>query len=524
MKPVESKQIAHSATVPIRANAPTIFECSLLATVPNDIDKAVQRHLKRKKIKGARPCSDAVFLRRAFLDVTGTLPSLAEVKYFLHDTHPKKRSELIDQLLERKEFAAYWGLKWGDLLRVKAEFPINLWPNATQAYDRWIRDSIREKMPYDQFARELLMSSGSNFRVPPVNFYRALQSETPQDIARMVALTFMGTRVERWPQDRIDSMTVFFSYIGFKSTQEWKEQVIFFDSVKAANEASDGAFDHVVFPDGRAAKIDHQQDPREAFANWLISPDNEFFARSIANRAWYWLFGRGVVHEPDDLHEDNPASNPELLTLLEKKLVASNYDLTQLFRYILNSQTYQQSSIPLTDDPHAESNFAFYPLRQLDAEVLIDALCGITGTTEEYSSVIPEPFTFIPGRHRSIELPDGSITSSFLETFGRPPRDTGMEAERNCQPSSAQRLHLLNSSHIRNKIEQSGNLKSIMSIARKRPVEAVKNLYLTILSRYPTREELAIVTDYNQTASAKNRGLMDLVWALINSSEFLFRH
>ena len=524
MKQSESKRVAKSSAAPARAGPLSIFESSIQPTAPNDIDRVVQRGLKRMDIEPARPCSDAVFLRRAFLDITGTLPTAEEAKFFLDERRPKKRGELIDHLLERDEFAAYWGMKWGDLLRVKAEFPINLWPNATQAYDRWIRESIRENKPYDHFVRELLSSSGSNFRVPPVNFYRALQSAKPQDIARMVALTFMGTRVEKWPQDMLEGMAVFFSCVGFKSTQEWKEEVIFFDSVKAATDASSGAFDKAVFPDGQPAKLNPQQDPREAFANWLITPTNDFFAHNIVNRAWYWLIGRGIVHEPDDLRPDNPASHPELLAVLKKKLVSSKYDLKQLFRHILSSQTYQQSSIPRTNDPHGDSHFAYYPVRQLGAEVLIDALCGITGTTEEYSSAIPEPFTFIPQRHRSVELPDGSITSSFLETFGRPPRDTGMEAERNNQPTSAQRLHLLNSSHIRRKIEQSGKLRAKMAIARKQPVEAVNNLYLTILSRYPTRAELAIVTDYAKTAPAKNRALFDLVWALINSSEFLLRH
>ena len=226
MNQSESRRINRSNATRNRAGPASIFESSIQPTPPNDIDNVVQRRLKRMKIETARPCSDAVFLRRAFLDVIGTLPTAEVTKQFLDETSPKKRGLLIDYLLERDEFAAYWGMKWGDLLRVKAEFPINLWPNATQAYDRWIRDSIRQNMPYDQFARELLVSSGSNFRVPPVNFYRALQSENPQDIARMVALTFMGSRVEQWPQEQLDGLTVFFSCVGFKSTQEWKEQVI----------------------------------------------------------------------------------------------------------------------------------------------------------------------------------------------------------------------------------------------------------------------------------------------------------
>jgi len=184
---------------------------------------------------------------------------------------------------------------------------------------------------------------------------------------------------------------------------------------------------------------------------------NPWFARNIVNRAWFWLLGRGIIQEPDDIRPDNPPVNPELLAYLEKEFVASHYDMKHLYRLILNSQAYQLSSIPRSTNPEAAANFAFYPVRQLDAEVLSDALCEITGTTEKYSSSIPEPFTFIPEKERSIALPDGSITSSFLEMFGRPPRDTGLESERNNLPTANQRLHLLNSSHIQRKIEQARN-------------------------------------------------------------------
>ena len=206
-------------------------------------------------------------------------------------------------------------------------------------------------------------------------------------------------------------------------------------------------------------KLSSDRDPREVFAGWLIDANNPWFARNIVNRAWFWLLGRGIIQEPDDIRPDNPPINPELLAYLEKELVASHYDLKHLYRLILNSQTYQLSSIPRSAKPEAAANFAFYPVRQLDAEVLSDALCEITGTTEKYSSSIPEPFTFIPEKERSIALPDGSITSSFLEMFGRPPRDTGLESERNNNPTASQRLHLLNSSHIQRKIEQSEKFK-----------------------------------------------------------------
>jgi hypothetical protein len=489
------------------------------------IDECVFGRLKKLGIKPAKPCTDQVFLRRAWLDVIGTLPEPKEVMEFLRDSDPDKRSALIDRLLKRKEFAVYWAMKWSDLLRVKAEFPINLWPNAAQAYYVWIRTSIRENMPYDRFARELITASGSNFRVPQVNFYRALQSKDPNAIARAVALTFMGERAEKWQERRLVGMAAFFSHVGYKSTLEWKEEVVFFDSVKAAKDASGGAPMAAAFPDGTAVRLSADRDPREVFADWLITSKNPWFARNIVNRVWYWLVGRGIIHEPDDIRPDNPAANGELLALLEKELVSSRYDLKHMYRLILSSKTYQLSSIPETDSPEGEVNFAYYPIRRLGAEVLIDALCQITGSTEQYSSSIPEPFTFIPEEHRSIALPDGSITSSFLEMFGRPPRDTGLESERNNNPTAAQRLHLLNSSHIRDKFEKSKKLRSLMRFTRGSPRGAVTGLYLAILSRFPTEKELSALQKYAQSEETKGpKALTDLAWALINSAEFLYRH
>ncbi|MCP5113927.1 MAG: DUF1553 domain-containing protein, partial [bacterium] len=377
-------------------------------TPKSKIDELVFARLERQGIPPSRLCSDAVFVRRAHLDVIGTLPTAAEAGQFLRNRNPGKRRALINRLLARDEFASYWAMKWSDLLRVKAEFPINLWPNAAQAYHRWILASIRDNKPYDRFVRELLTESGSNFRVPQVNLYRAVQNREPQAIAKAVALTFMGTRAESWPEERLSAMAVFFSRIGFKETGEWKEEIVFFDSGKAAA-------GQARFPDGSPATLPANEDPREVFANWLVAPENPWFARNIVNRIWSWLLGRGIIHPPDDIRSGNPPANAPLLKLLERELIASRFNLKHIYRLILNSNTYQLSSTPKSRRPEAEALFAHYPLRRLEAEVLADALCQITGTTERYSSAIPEPFTFIPPDQRSISLPDGSITSSFLD-------------------------------------------------------------------------------------------------------------
>jgi hypothetical protein len=335
----------------------------------------------------------------------------------------------------------------------------------------------------------------------------------------------MGTRANNWPKDRLAGMTAFFTKVGYKSTAEWKEEIVYFDPAKTnASATNEMAITAAVFPDGATAYLLPDQDPREVFADWLIDPKNPWFTRNIANRVWAWLLGRGIIQEPDDIRPDNPPSNPELLALLERELITSHYDLKHLYRLILTSKTYQLSSIPKSDDSAGDANFSHYLLRRLDAEVLIDALDKITGSTENYSSAIPEPFTFIPENQRSIALEDGSITSSFLEMFGRSSRDTGLESERNNRPTADQRLHLLNSSLTQRKIEQSPMIKNLV-VAGKTPRDIATGMYLGILSRFPTEDELKLVEGYFQSGKvARREAAVDLVWSLINSAEFLYRH
>jgi len=328
----------------------------------------------------------------------------------------------------------------------------------------------------------------------------------------------MGVRLEKWSQARRSGMEAFFSRVAYKKTAEWKEEIVYLDPAPADTLKA-------VLPNGVTVHIQPGKDPREVFAKWLTAPENPWFARNIVNRIWAWLLGRGIIHEPDDIRPDNPAVHPRLLAYLEKELVKADYDLRHIYRLILNSRTYQQSSIPRSDHPDAEVLFAYYPVRQLEAEVLVDALCWISGTRESYSSPIPEPFTFIPEENRSIELADGSITSQFLEMFGRPARDTGLESERNNQPTDAQRLHLLNSTHIQNKLERSRRLNGLIRTAKGNRRMLVNLIYLNILSRYPTPAELAAAVKYFQTKGINTRqATNDLAWVLINTKEFLYRH
>jgi len=517
----------------------------------NRIDEIVFAKLKALGIQPVL-CSDAVFVRRAYLDLTGTLPSAEEARTFIHSPDKNKRIALVDRLLDQPEHVDYWAMRWSDILRVKAEFPVKVWPNAAQAYHRWLWESIAQNKRYDRFARELLTSSGSNFRVGPVNFYRAIQDKTPEGIASVVGLAFMGTRGHLWSQDRRAGMAVFFSQVGYKPTSEWKEEIVFWDPLKSVavpgsiapgvdavakavnvtnqipqtlpKPLSENGPLAAVFPDGTKTTIPPDRDPREAFADWLIRPENPWFTKNIVNRSWAWAMGRGIIHEPDDIRDDNPPSNPELLACLQKELVSSGYDLKALKRLIFTSTAYQFSSIPRFKSPEARANFASYLLRRVEAEVLIDALNNITGSSDLYTSAVPEPFTYIPKDMSAVALADGSITSPFLTLFGRSARATGMESERVNELASTQWLYMLNSGQIQQGLQSGPKLAAMLSSGGKTH-EIAERLYLTILSRSPTDADIKAVEEYAKTGVTKGRDVwIDLAWALINSPEFLLRH
>lgn len=512
---------AIAAEAPVYDLGPPVAKIGAELKPHERIDELVLTQLTELGLKPANLSSDAVFVRRAFLTVIGTLPTEQEARGFAAAKQPDKRAQLIEILLQRPEFNDFWAMKFGDILRVKAEFPIKLWPNAVQAYHRFIHTSVRENKPLHLFTRQLLLANGSNFREGEVNFYRAMQDRSPKGIAATVALTFMGERADKWPVKKLEAMSGFFAQVAFKSTAEWKEEIVYFDPTAD----KDGLTKHAMMPDGLAVNIKTGlEDPRAIFSEWLLRPENPWFSKNWANRIWGWLMGRGIVHEPDDFRADNLPSNPALLAFLEKEFATSKCDLRHLFRIILNSQVFQLSSVPVQDTAAAVAHFAHYPLRRLEAEVLIDALNQITATKETYSSPIPEPFTFIPENVRGIALADGSITSSFLELFGRPPRDTGYDSERNQSTSPPQRLHLLNSSHVLGKIkecplvtEADGGDHDLNKLADK--------IYHTLLARAPTTQEIETLKAHmTATYSSGSSLAADIVWALINQPEFYFNH
>lgn len=490
-----------------------------LSASKNVVDASLAEHFKSLGLKPAKRCSDAVFIRRATLDLTGRIPDARRLEAFLDDESPCKREKLVDELLASEEFVNYMSLRLGDVLRIKAEFPINLWPNAAQAYTRFVRKSLADGLGWDEMARRMLSSSGSNFRVGEVNFLRAMQSRTPESAASCAALTFMCARYDKIPEPRRGALALFFSRVGYKPTKEWKEEIVFDDPSKRAPFAS-------VFPDGTAASFPAGVSPRAGFAEWLAKRGNPYFARAFANRVWTWIFGSPIVSPVDDMFfSGNRPVSPRLLDALAESFERSGFDIRGLVRTIALSEAYSQSFIPdPSNSPEAAlKNFAVYPVRRLDAEILIDTVCSITGTSEAYSSTTPEPYTAMPDGSAAADLPDGSVTTPFLELFGKSPRDTGYADERVNAPSASQKLHMLNSSQVLRKISSSKFSRRFFALPYRK---GVYRLYTSILSRRPTSAELKKFEQYRPEGGKFRQweAMIDTMWALFNSDEFSNRH
>ncbi len=492
----------------------------------NRIDELVFAKLRKLGIPPSDLATDEMFLRRVYLDTIGTLPTPDEVRQFLSDPDPQKRAKLIDRLLERPEFVDFWTLKWADLLRVKPEFPIQLWPKGVAAFYGWIRRSIAENKPYDQFVRELITASGSAYRVGPANYYRATTMRDPQGWAEMTATTFLGIRIdcahchshpfEAWTWDDNLGLAAFFK-VRIKRTREWGEDVVYFDPGVRVRHPKTGQIVEPKFLTGEKPQIGPEQDPREVLAEWLTSPENPWFARCIVNRIWYWLMGRGIVHEPDDFRATNPPENPELLDYLAEELVKNNWDLKHIFRLILNSKVYQLSSIPNKWNAHDTVHFSHYPIKRLTAEQLLDAVSQVCEA--------PERFPGMPVGMRAIQLPHNMVRSTFLDLFGRPARDITCECERKQETSMSQALYLINTNHMESKLRSGRRITRLIQ-AGLSDEQIIEELFLAALSRRPTAEELQATVGYVAAAGKKGRqlALQDVLWALLNTKEFLFNH
>jgi hypothetical protein len=539
---VRALETGDAAIVATYLGTPAVLRVAVPQTGPkvfpalaahNRIDELVYAKLKAMGIPPSGLASDREFLRRVYLDVTGLLPTVEQARSFLADTAADKRAALIERLLASDEFADYWSLKWGDLLRIKSEYPVRLWPKAVAAYYQWVHQSIAENKPYDRFARELLTATGSNFRDGPANFVRAVPSKDPRTTGETAALVFMGARVgcarchahpvEGWTPDDDLGLGAWFARVAYKSTGEWKEEIVYpdFKAVLRHPRTRQPVAPRV--PGGAPATVGSEEDPRGQFAAWLTSPDNPWFARSVVNRIWYWLLGTGIVNEPDDLRATNPPTNPELLAFLERELVQHGYDLRHIYRLILTSRTYQLSSESNGLNRSDTTHFSHYLTKRLTAEQMLDAISRVTETNEKFRSIIPEPFSNWPSGFRATQLADGNMECSFLDLFGRPGRDTPYESERDSDLTLRQTLYLLNSEQFEAKLAGSPRLKRLVA----RPdAELADELYLSSVSRPPSADEKRRVVEHlaGKRAAARAQAVQDVAWALLNTKEFTFNH
>ena len=456
--------------------------------------------------------SDTVYVRRVYLSLGGRLPTVEEAQSFAEDKASDKYGKLVDRLLESESFFDYWTMKWCDALRVKSEFPINLWPNAVYGYQRRIRSFLEKNEPYNAFVRALLTTSGSNFRAMEVNFYRAMAERTPAAIAQAVGQTFMGICVDKLSPQAQTNMAAFFEGVTYSPTLEWKEEIVYWKPIETKRT--------LILPNARKKVADETTDGRVLFADYLTSDACDAFSKAAVNRVWYWMYGEGLYANPDDVN--SMCLNQKLVDELAKNFVASSYDLKRLCREVALSILMRASSVG-GNDSESKRAYAMYPVRRMDAEVLEDAIRDISGTSFDYSSVIPEPFTYIPSQNRTVTLADGSINSQFLILFGRPARDTGLLTERNNTISAKQMLFLYNSGDLYKRIASVGRHKASKNAKTDQQVEQA---YWLFYSRpLMDAEKRRLQENISKTSSeGRWRAYQDIGWQLMNSKEFLYIH
>ena len=501
----------------------------------NYIDEYAIARWKKIGLKPSPVCSDEKFIRRAFLASIGTLPSVEVVERFLASEDANKRSTLVDELLGLtgnpkldvyiEEWSAYWTQKWGDLLRNNRD---KVGETGMWAFANWIRGSLRENKPMDQFVREILLAQGSIYQNGQANFYKV--ADKPTDLAETTAQVFMGVRLqcaqchqhpfESYSQADYYGFAAFFTRVTTKRSSDFG--AFGFDTVVRLK--SSGNIKHPrsglpvpPTPLGQEPLTELSvTDLRRPLAEWLTSPQNPLFARNIANRTWGYLMGTALVEPIDDLRETNPPSNPQLLDALAADFVEQGYDLRLLMRSIMTSRVFQLSSTA-TDDNGADTRFnSHYFAKRLPAEVLLDAIDIVCGTQEQ--------FTGVPLGTRAIELPDPNFDSYFLDTLGRPQRIVSCECERTAEPNLAQVLQLANGELVQRKLsDKQGRLSQLIERTAD-DTEAFTELYLTALSRRPTQQELGNCQQILADAGDRRAGLEDIAWALINGREFLFNH
>ncbi len=490
----------------------------------NFVDQHALAKWKQLGITPSELCSDSDFLRRAMLDICGTMPTADEVNAFVANAAPDKRAKLVDQLLDRVEYADFFTLKWADILRVKRRGNANL-RRSTYNFSRWIRGQLIDDVPYNQFVREILASQGDVSTSPPVAWYREIR--TPEAAVDDAAQIFLGLRIqcarchhhpfEKWSQDDYYGFAAFFARIGRKPGLEGipEEQRIF---AARSGDINNPKTNKVAKPKGLDAPeldIAADQDRRQFLADWLGDPANPFFAKAVANRMWTHFFSRGIVNPEDDMRVTNPPSNPELLDALAKDFIDHKYSMKHLIRTICTSRTYQLSSIPNDLNKHDKQNYARYYPKRMQAEVMHDAIVQVTGS--------PTGFGGLPAGTRAIQLPDESSATYFLTVFGKPQRESACECERVGQANLAQSLHLLNSNEIQGKISGGSRITGWMNDKEKSDSDKMTDLWLTCYARTPSADEMQLALKHIESKKDKKKeAYEDILWALINTKEFLF--
>jgi hypothetical protein len=507
----------------------------------NFIDELVYRKLAKLNLLPSPQADDATFLRRASLDLTGSLPTAEETRQFLVESasvirHPSSvgasgsritddasriRARLIDRLLSRPEYADYWAMRWVNLLLVDRD---PLFPKGAFAYDRWVRDAFRDNIPFDRFARAIVTATGETYRDGPANFYRALA--TPGEQAKSISQLFLGVRLdcaqchhhpnERWSVEDFYSLAAYFARVKRKGGSEF-ENVIFVGSEGEVNHPKTGAVMDPRPLGGPGPKLDPDADRRESLAAWMTAADNPFFARAAVNRVWSMLMGRGLVDPDDDFRASNPASNPELLDALARDFVAHGYDVKHLIRTIAGSAAYQRSSRVNPNNARDTRNYSHYLVKRMPAEVLLDAVSQVTG--------VPEVFQGHPVGTHAAQMWDNKLPVEFLEVFGRPSRLSVCECDRPADGSVPQVLHLMNGASVQARLTSDKGTAAALEKGQKAPGEIIEELYLAAYSRRPRPPEISAARKaFDRPGATRRSAIEDLMWALINSPEFLFNH
>jgi hypothetical protein len=512
-----------------RATIPLGADTSKIPAPANFIDEAVFAKLRLLGIPPSQLADDATFLRRVSIDITGTIPTEKEVVAFLADPSADKREKLVDKLLDTEAYADYFANKWNLVLRNKKRRTEDLY--GTYAFYRWIWSSLYENKPYDQFVREIVSASGEATSNPAVVWYREVNevNEQVEDTAQL----FLGLRIqcarchhhpfEKWSQNDYYGFAAFFTTVGNKVTpgqlRTQRDRRIFHND-KVAQSQNPRSKENLK-PAGlgsEALEIPADRDPRVHLADWMARKDNPFFAHALVNRYWKHFFDRGIVEPEDDMRETNPPSNPELIQALAQNFIENDFDIKWLVRTICLSKTYQLSALPNDYNLKDKQNFSRYYPKRLTAEVLYDAFHQVTNTTQGYSG--------LPAGTRATQLPDPSIGPYFLKVFGQPQGDTACECERSQEANLAQSLHLLNSSEVQTKISNgSGRAQLLTNDKERTHDERVKELYRWAYAREPNADELQIALAHLKKHEANVKiAYEDIIWALINTKEFLFNH